>query len=216
MNNLIDTKILQFITHGATVEQTVRQVEEVVAGGCRWVQLRMKKFSDHDIERVIERAKPICRAAGAICIIDDRVDMAAKHGLDGVHLGPDDMPVNEARNILGENAIIGVTANTIEQIIELAQQPMSYFGLGPMRFTDTKEHLSPLIGLAGYHNLVEAMRETGVTKPAVAVGGITLNDVYDLLDTGLWGVAVSGAIAKSTDMQAATRQFIQITDNFNR
>ena len=202
-------KILQFITHGATAEATVAQVAAVLAGGCRWIQLRMKHFADYDIERVIERVKPLCGEYGAVCIMNDRVDLVAKYHLNGVHIGPEDMPVAEARQILGDDAIIGVTANTFDQILELSQQPVSYFGLGPMRFTTTKERLRPVIGLDGYHTLMQSMVQTGIDKPAVAVGGITLSDVHNLLATGLWGVAVSGAIAGAPDMTAATKQFMK-------
>lgn len=213
-NQLLGKKMLQFITDGKTTEEIINQVKAVLKGGCRWIQIRMKEFGDQDIRAAVSAIAPMCAAEGAVCIMNDRVDIAKEYGLDGVHLGFDDMSIEEARNILGENALIGVTANTIEQIIVLSQQPMSYFGIGPMRFTTTKKNLSPEIGLMGYHNIVAGMHETGVTKPAVAVGGITEADVYDLLDAGLWGVAVSGAIAHAADVEAATRRFMQIINEF--
>lgn len=211
----MDKHVLQFITDGATPLAVIEQVKDVLEGGCRWIQLRLKDFADSDITEVVEAVKPMCRRHKSMLIMNDRVDIAAKHNLDGVHLGKGDMPVAEARQILGEDAIIGVTANTLEDIIFLSQQPMSYFGLGPMRFTTTKKNLSPEIGLQGYHNLVEGMRATGVTKPAVAIGGITLEDVNDLLELGLWGVAVSGAIAKSKNRKESTEKFMDIISKFN-
>ena len=187
----------------------------MLEGGCGWIQLRLKDFDDEDIERVIAAAKPLCRHHVATLIIDDRVDMAKKHSLDGVHLGIDDMSIDEARSILGNDAIIGATANTVEEIVELSQHPMSYFGVGPMRYTDTKKNLRRLIGLEGYNDIVAGMRATGVDKPAVAIGGIELSDVNNLLATGLWGVAVSGAIIKSGDMKKATADFMKIINEFN-
>lgn len=211
---MIQGKILQFITDGSSESELTGQVKQALDGGCRWIQIRMKDFEDKSIENVITSVKPLCKEAGAICIMNDRVDMAARFNLDGVHLGKEDMRVGEARDILGGKAIIGVTANTIEDILELSRQPMNYFGIGPMRYTTTKKRLSPTIGLEGYRSMVSAMKETGITKPAVAVGGITPDDVYDLLDIGLWGVAVSGAIAKSPDPTATTRKFMEIIDKF--
>lgn len=215
-NDLLSNKMLQFITDGKTKEEIVSQVKAVLRGGCKWIQIRMKDFSDEDIREVVSVVAPQCAEAGAVCIMNDRVDIAKEYGLDGVHLGFGDMSVEEARNILGETTLIGVTANTIEQIIMLSQSPMSYFGIGPMRFTTTKKNLSPEIGLMGYHELVEAMRQTSVNKPAVAVGGITEEDVYDLLDAGLWGVAVSGAIAHTGDPEASTCRFIKIINEFQK
>ena len=211
---MIHSKTLQFITDGSNVLEIIGQVNQVLDGGCRWIQIRMKEFDDKDIEKVLEAVAPLCKEVGAVCIMNDRVDMAANFHLDGVHLGKEDMCVQEARQILGEDAIIGVTANTIEDIFELSQQPMNYFGIGPMRFTNTKKKLSPVIGLDGYHKIVSAMREIGITKPAVAVGGITLNDVYDLLDLGLWGVAVSGAIAHTSNPTLETEKFMEIINKF--
>lgn len=212
---MLPQHILQFITNGNEVADTVRQIKCAVAGGCRWIQIRMKDTDTHAIEKVLEEVKPLCDQTEAKIIMNDRVDIAAYYKLAGVHLGNDDMCVQEARQILGDDAIIGVTANTIEEILELFQQPMSYFGIGPMRYTTTKKNLRPLIGLSGYHDIVTAMRETGVYKPAVAVGGIELSDVYDLLDLGLWGVAVSGAIAKADNIEKATRDFVEAVNKFD-
>ena len=213
---MIEGKILQFITDGTNCLEIIGQIEQVIEGGCRWIQVRMKDFDDKSIEKVLESVKPLCDKVKAKCIMNDRVDMAAKFHLDGVHLGREDMCVEEARQILGEDAIIGVTANTIEEIIELAQKPMSYFGIGPLRYTTTKKNLSPMIGLPGYHDIVTSMVETGITKPAVAVGGILLSDVNDLLEAGLWGVAVSGAIAKSSNPTDETRKFMDIVNSFGK
>ena len=207
-------RILQFITNGETVNDIVDQVRRVLEGGCKWIQLRMKDFDDKEIISAIEQIKPMCATHQATLIMNDRVDLAKIYNLDGVHLGREDMCIPEARQILGDNAIIGATANTFEEVLELSQQSVNYFGIGPMRYTDTKKNLRPFIGLTGYHDIVESMRQTDITKPAVAIGGITNDDVYDLLDTGLWGVAVSSAIAKATDITQATAKIMKIVNEF--
>lgn len=207
-------KVLMFITDGKSVDEIVKQVKEVLAGGCFWIQLRMKDFTDEDIEKAIREIKPICDKHGATLIIDDRVDFASKYSLDGVHLGDDDMSVEEARNILGDKVLIGVTANTIEHIILMSQKPMDYFGVGPYKFTTTKKNLKPIIGLQGYHDIFTAMQETGVDKPMVAIGGIDLQDVNDLMEIGIWGVAVSGAIAHSKNPKKTTEEFMNVISGF--
>lgn len=209
-------KILQFITDGTTSTEIISQIKDAVSGGCRWVQIRMKHFSDKEIENVVESVLQFCRENGVCCIMNDRVDIAAKYQLDGVHLGREDMCVAEARQILGDKAIIGMTANTIEDILLLSQQPINYFGIGPMRFTVTKKNLSPSIGLSGYKEIISFMNDTGICTPAVAIGGITCDDVHELLDIGLWGVAVSSAIAHAGNPKIATSRFLLEINKFNK
>lgn len=207
-------KVLQFITDGNSAEEIISQIKEVIAGGCFWVQLRMKEFPDNDIEKVIEAVKPLADEKGVTLIMNDRVDMASRYSLDGVHLGDDDMSVAEARNILGDKALIGVTANTFEDILLKSQESVDYFGIGPYRYTTTKKNLKSVIGLQGYDYIVNAMKETGIDKPAVAIGGIMLEDVNDLMELGLWGVAVSGAITKASDRKEATEKFMKVIEKF--
>ena len=137
-------KILQFITDGSTPKEVISQIKSVIAGGCKWVQIRMKEATDGEIEEVILAVKPLCAEKQVVLIIDDRVDLASIYGLDGVHLGDDDMSAEEARNILGEKAIIGVTANTFSDILLKSQLPIDYFGIGPYKPTSTKKNLKPL------------------------------------------------------------------------
>ena len=207
-------KVLQFITDGDSAKEIISQIKEVIAGGCFWVQLRMKEFPDNDIEKVIEAVKPLADEKGVTLIMNDRVDMASRYSLDGVHLGDDDMSVAEARNILGDKALIGVTANTFEDILLKSQESVDYFGIGPYRYTTTKKNLKSVIGLQGYDYIVNAMKETGIDKPAVAIGGIMLEDVNDLMELGLWGVAVSGAITKASDRKEATEKFMKVIEKF--
>ncbi|MCH5247499.1 MAG: thiamine phosphate synthase [Muribaculaceae bacterium] len=207
-------KVLQFITDGNSAEEIISQIKEVIAGGCFWVQLRMKEFPDNAIEKVIEAVKPLTDEKGVTLIMNDRVDMASRYSLDGVHLGDDDMSVAEARNILGDKALIGVTANTFEDILLKSQESVDYFGIGPYRYTTTKKNLKSVIGLQGYDYIVNAMKETGIDKPAVAIGGIMLEDVNDLMELGLWGVAVSGAITKASDRKEATEKFMKVIEKF--
>lgn len=195
---------LQFITNAEDAEGTAAQAHEVLAGGCRWVQIRLKDAPEAEAARAIETVLPMCRATGATLLVDDRVKLAAHYGI-GVHLGKNDMPPAEARAILGEGAIIGATCNTAADIETVnAVGSADYIGLGPFRFTGTKKNLAPLLGLEGYRRL------TPLSKvPVVAIGGIEKADVGAILKAGADGVAVSGTIIRAADPVGATAQLIE-------
>ena len=141
--------MIQFITHQTPRYSYVEGAIEALNGGCKWIQLRMKEAAYDEICNAIEQLKPLCKEKGAILILDDYAELAAKLDIDGVHLGKNDMPPQEARNLIGEKYIIGGTANTIDDIKNLVAQGVDYIGLGPCRHTDTKKNLSPILGLDG-------------------------------------------------------------------
>lgn len=178
------------------------------SNGIRWIQLRIKKQSFAACLRIAEAVKDICAPYGATLIINDYVDIAASIGAHGVHLGKKDMPPQQARNILGPDAIIGGTANTAEDVYHLQQSGVDYIGLGPFRFTNTKEQLSPVLGLEGYRSILSG----NITTPVIAIGGITPEDIPELLETGIHGIAVAGAINLAADKKAATESFLRLLD----
>ncbi len=198
---------LQLITH------TDAWLEAALRGGCRWVQLRMKDTSDSEFTEMANRILPLCRNYGATLIFDDRVNLVAKLGADGVHLGKKDMPVVGARKILGPSKIIGATANTEEDMLKAFQSGADYIGLGPFRFTTTKKGLSPILGLEGYKRIMAYCRQEGINIPVVAIGGITLEDLSALRQTGVDGVAVSGLILNSSDKEETTKSIIDTWKN---
>ncbi len=201
--------MLQFISHataGLSAEEGIRLALE---GGCRWIQLRMKGLCDAEVRPVALRVKAMCREAGATLVVDDRVELAREVGADGVHLGRDDMPVAEARRLLGPDYIIGATANTFADIERHCADGASYIGCGPFRFTTTKERLAPLLGLDGYRRITAQMRQHAIALPLVAIGGITRADIPQLMAAGVSGVAVSGAILRAGDPAGETRQIIE-------
>ncbi len=177
-------------------------------GGCRWIQLRMKDSPETDIIRCAEEVQPLCRKFGAKFILDDHVELVEKTGADGVHLGKNDIPVDEARKILGPDKVIGGTANTFEDVQRLHRQGADYIGCGPFRFTTTKKNLSPVLGLEGYRSIVLKMRENGIDLPIVAIGGITVGDIPAILETGVSGIALSGAILNAPDPVVMTARII--------
>ena len=190
-------RAIQFITHETETIGYVEGARMALEGGCRWIQLRMKDASDDEVRKAAAEIQPLCKAHDAIFLLDDRVELAKELKADGVHLGKNDMPVDEARRVLGEEFIIGGTANTFEDIERLASQGADYIGCGPFRFTTTKKNLAPVLGLEGYRNIIAKMEDAGIDLPVVAIGGITADDIDEILATGVRGIALSSTILRA-------------------
>lgn len=205
--------MLQYISHFTPQISYAEGIRMALEGGCRWIQLRMKDAPAEEIIACAEEVLPLCRRHGAKFLLDDHVELVRQLGADGVHLGKNDMPVDEARTILGPDIIIGGTANTIEDIIRLHKQGADYIGCGPFRFTTTKKNLSPILGLDGYKSIVLKMKELGITLPIVAIGGITVEDIPAVMGTGVSGIALSGAILGAPDPVEMTARIIETIDN---
>lgn len=205
--------MLQFITHPSGKMSILDEIENVIAGGCQWVQLRMKDAAKEEIKEVARKAKEICKAKEVILVVDDHVEIAKELELDGVHLGKNDMPVEEARKVLGEEFIIGATANTFDDIERLRHSDIDYIGLGPFRFTSTKQNLSPVIGIEGYAEIMRRKAESSINLPIVAIGGICYDDINDIMDTGINGIAVSGSLINAENMTEETKRMISLLES---
>ncbi len=205
--------MLQFITNPSDRMTIEEEIQRAVDGGCKWVQLRMKDAPREEIVATAKRAKEICKAAeDCILVIDDYVDIAKELELDGVHLGKNDMDPTEARELLGGDFIIGATANTFDDIQNLRHLDIDYIGLGPMRFTTTKKRLSPVLGLEGYRDIISKMKAASINLPVVAIGGITYDDIEEVMATGVRGIAVSGSLINADDMTAHTAEMISLLE----
>lgn len=181
----------------------LEQVEQLLRAGADWVQLRMKSGSLAEKTETALEARRLTREAGATLIINDFVELAHAVRADGVHLGGRDMEIAEARRYLGASAIIGGTANDAQMLQQCVQEGVDYIGLGPYRFTQTKKRLAPVMGAEGIAELVPLAGEV----PVVAIGGILPEDVALLMQTGVSGVAVSGAICAQNDIAGALAGF---------
>lgn len=191
--------MLQFITHPSPRFTLTEEVRMVLEGGCKWIQLRMKDAGYEEMRDTALEIIPLCKEHEAIMVLDDNVRLTDELRVHGVHLGKHDMPPATAREELGPHAIIGVTANTADDILAMRGIDVDYVGLGPFRFTTTKSALSPVIGLEGYREIMSTIRAAGCTLPVVAIGGITIDDVVPLMETGVNGIAMSGAIINADD-----------------
>ena len=202
---------VQFITHCTDKYTYLDSARMALEGGCRWIQLRMKDHPLDEVEETGRQVQALCKAYDAIFVIDDHVELAQKLHADGVHLGLKDMPVHEARKVLGEEFLIGGTANTFEDILLHWRGGADYIGCGPFRFTETKKNLSPVLGLEGYARILRQMKEAGVDMPVVAIGGITKADIPDLMRTGVQGIALSGTVLRAQDPAGEMRQILETT-----
>ncbi|MGO4289182.1 thiamine phosphate synthase [Chitinophaga sp. RAB17] len=169
--------------------------------GCKWIQLRIKNETAETVLPVAEAVKKICDSYQASLIINDYPQVAVAVGAAGVHVGKLDMTVAAARAITGNNMIVGGTANTLEDILQHVADGASYVGVGPYRFTTTKQNLSPILGLSGYQQILQALRQKNISIPLIAIGGILLEDIPALMEAGVYGVAVSGLITQASDKQ---------------
>jgi thiamine-phosphate pyrophosphorylase len=188
------TMDIQFISHQNEHYSYIDGIKMALEGGCRWIQLRMKDASDQEIIDVANIVRPWCRQYRAKFILDDYVLLVKVVGADGVHLGKNDMPLDEARQWLGSDFIIGGTANTFEDAERLHCLGADYIGCGPYRFTTTKKNLSPILGPDGYRCIVRHMNDAGWHIPIVAIGGIVSEDIPEVMSTGVDGIAVSGVV----------------------
>ena len=190
---------LQYISQGITAEEQLINIQSALEAGCDWIQLRFKNVDDSVFSETAREVQSLCKKHQAIFIINDRVKLAAELDADGVHIGLEDMPVAEARKILGPVKIIGGTANTMEHVWMRVQEQCNYVGLGPFRFTSTKEKLSPILGVEGYRKIMLELQSKQTNIPVYAIGGIAPEDVETIMNTGVYGIAVSGVISHSTD-----------------
>lgn len=188
---------LQYISQGITIEEQEKNIRKALDNGVKWIQVRWKKAPEREFIKLCEISKKLCSDHHAVCIINDHVQIAKDIDADGVHIGLNDMSVEIARLILGEDKIIGGTANTFQNVHQRMVESCDYIGLGPLRFTTTKEQLSPVLGFRGYQNIIQELHDKSLEIPKIfAIGGVVLNDIELLQQIGIYGVAVSGQITE--------------------
>lgn len=172
-----------------------------IAGGADLVQLRDKHATDAELEPVARALIGLCRARGVLPLVNDRVQLAARVGAGGVHLGRTDLAPDLARAKLGPTTLIGATANTLAEALALRDAPIDYLGVGPVFGTTSKHQPAATLHLSGLAEICAA-----VPFPVIAIGGITAQRVAEVLATGAHGVAVLGAVCLVADPVEATAE----------
>ncbi|MCG2431831.1 thiamine phosphate synthase [Aequorivita xiaoshiensis] len=197
---------LHYISQGETTEQHLENILKACTHGADLVQLRLKNEDEITLLKTAERAREITKKFQTKLIINDHYKIAKAVEADGVHLGKTDACPTLARQHLYDWQIIGGTANNLQDCQELMDKKVDYIGLGPFRFTSTKKNLSSILGLEGY---VSLLNEWNSETPIIAIGGITIKDLPELLKTGIYGVAVSGAITKDFESIKAFQKILR-------
>jgi thiamine-phosphate pyrophosphorylase len=181
------------------------QVRRLSAGGATLIQLREKHLSPREFYREAEEALNVARSLGVRLIVNDRVDIALALSADGVHLGQDDLPPEAARELLGDEAIIGFSTHSIEQASIAALLPVDYIAIGPIYHTKSKENPDPIVGRDG----LRRVREVVGHIPLVAIGGIRLEDIPYVLKAGADSVAcISLLLAQPAEIESRTREIL--------
>lgn len=174
--------------------------ELAIAGGADTIQLRQKAGSTRELIETATQIQAFCKKAGITFIVNDRVDVAIAAGADGVHLGQDDFPIPLARKLLGEKAIIGGSAGSLEEAKKCIAEGVDYVGFGPVYKTASKDDAGPAAGLELLNLIAEE-----IPLPIVAIGGITAGNLTDVMKTGVYGIAVISAICCQENPEGATR-----------
>lgn len=203
---------LHYISQESPELKHLEAIKKALEAGCKWIQLRVKSQPEEKVLELALEARKLCDLFSAKLIVNDFPDVALRAKADGLHLGLDDMPVLQARAVVGDKMIIGGTANTFEHVRQRAAEGVNYIGLGPFRFTKTKEKLSPILGLAGYTAIIQQMREAQINIPVIAIGGIELPDLAAIIQTGVYGVAVSGAITRAENPKVTVAEMLEKTN----
>ncbi len=181
----------------------LHDVAEAVAAGCRIVQYREKDTPTRDMVEEARRIAAICRGK-AVFLVNDRVDVALACGADGVHVGQDDMPFEDARRLLGPDRIIGLTTHDIDESIEAEALGADYIGLSPIFATGTKKDAGAACGLS----MIERVR-AWVSLPIVAIGGIGRGNVADVIRAGADMAVAISAVVCAEDVRRETAAFIE-------
>jgi thiamine-phosphate pyrophosphorylase len=190
---------LHVLTDPAADDRALAVVEAALGSGARCVQVRAKGLDDRHHLGFAREVVARCRRVGALCLVNDRVDLALASGADGVHLGATDLPVAAARELAGDRLLIGGTARDPATAAELVAEGADYLGAGPLFVTSTKDGLPAPIGFDRLAAIVRA-----VDVPVVGISGITADRVPAVLAAGAHGVAVTAAITSAPDPAAAT------------
>lgn len=200
---------LHYITQGNIEGKSHQELAELACkGGVDWVQLRVKDTPYEEWKTIALETRAICDKYGAKLIINDNPQLAVEVNADGVHVGKEDMPLAEVRSIIGPDRILGATTNTFEDILEVAKHQVDYIGLGPFRFTNTKDKLSPVLGLDCYHKIIFRMENEGIELPVIAIGGILLDDIQELFFVGVQGIAIASGINAAINPVEAAMAYV--------
>jgi thiamine-phosphate pyrophosphorylase len=197
---------LHYISQGSSPKEHLENIQKACTSGAELVQLRLKNVSEKKLLKLATEAREITSHFQTRLIISDHYKIAKEVKADGLHLGKLDVCPSIARKYLFTWQMIGGTANTFQECETLIDKEVDYISLSPFRITTTEDDLSPALGLKGYTAITEALK---TETPIIGFGGITTEDVKDILETGVPGIAVSGEITRNFDIIKVFNQLLK-------
>lgn len=185
----------------------VELAQKLIAGGAAVIQLRMKGAPVRLLHEVAAAIQPVVHAAGALFVVNDRLDVAVAVSADGVHLGQDDLPLRAARAAAAGRLLIGISTHNAEQAVEAARGGADYLGFGPIWDTTSKDDPDPTQGVVGLAAAIDALARVGSSPPpVVAIGGITPDRAHMIASAGAAAACVISAVNGAPDVTAAARR----------
>ncbi len=198
-----------YLTQDLPDRTHIQQAQTACEAGANWIQYRCFSKDDNALLEEVSQIAAICDDWGATLIITDHFHLLDKADIQGVHIEDMQADFEIIRKQIGEDKTLGASTNTIEDIIRIAESnSVDYIGCGPFALTLTKPNNYPLLGTDGYKAISESMIQQGIAIPLLAVGGITIDDVEELLKTGIYGIAVSAAINLAPEPAKHLKRFI--------
>ncbi|MFC1222796.1 thiamine phosphate synthase [Pedobacter sp. BG31] len=198
---------LHYITHDIPHLSHIEQAQLACEAGAKWIQYRCLSKSDEALLQDINAIAEICDDWGTTLIVTDHVHLNGKADIQGFHIEDMNADFIALRKLVGNDITLGGSANTLENLIRLAKEGADYAGYGPFGATETKPNIYQHLGFEGYQQVVKALKAQAINIPVLAVGGIKTYDVEALMQTGIYGIAVSGAINFADDFIEAYQDF---------
>jgi len=198
---------LHYITHDIPHLSHIEQAQQACEAGAKWIQYRCLSKSDEELLKDINAITEICDDWGTTLIVTDHVHLNGKADIQGFHMEDMDADFIALRKLVGPDITLGGSANTVENLIRLAQEGADYAGYGPFAETETKPNNYTPLDTEGYQQVIKELKAMSVNIPVLAVGGIKTYDVEALMQTGIYGIAVSGAINFADDFIEAYQDF---------
>lgn len=198
---------LHYLTQDHPNRSHIEQALSACEAGANWVQYRCLAKTDEELLSDMHQIAAICDDWGATLIITNHLHLLDKADVQGVHIEDMDADFTKIREEIGEDKTLGGSANNFDQVKRgFESGAVDYFGCGPFSMTLTKPNSYPTLGTSGYRDIVERMKAEGIDIPLLAVGGIGIDDIDELLQTGVYGIAVSAAVNLADDPAAAMRE----------
>lgn len=198
---------LHFITHDLPHSSHIEQVQVACEAGAKWIQYRCLSKADDELLADINLIAEICDDWGATLIVTNHIHLKGKADIQGFHIEDMNADFIALRKEIGEEFTLGGSANTVDGLIKLANDGADYAGFGPLNKTSTKPNDYPLIKIDEFANATEKLKSANIDLPILAVGGVTLADVSPLMETGIFGIAVSSSINQAENMYEAYLDF---------